>query len=94
MSATFNLKGGNKEFPAITHVDNTSRIQTVSSLQNSKFYSLLSVFYELTGCPLLLNTSFNVMGEPIVCSPSDAIRTFSDSGIDILVMNNFIIRKQ
>ena len=93
MSTTFKLKHERKEFPAITHVDNTSRIQTVSSLQNGKFYELLKVFYELTGCPLILNTSFNVMGEPIVCSPSDAIRTFTESGIDLLVMNNFIIRK-
>ncbi|MCI6211935.1 carbamoyltransferase family protein [Bacteroides heparinolyticus] len=94
MSTTFKLKHKQTEFPAITHVDNTSRIQIVSSLQNGKFYELLDAFYELTGCPLVLNTSFNVMGEPIVCSPSDAIRTFSESGIDILVINNFIIRKQ
>lgn len=94
MSTTFKVKHKQKVFPAITHVDNTSRIQTVSSLQNSKFYELLKAFYDLTGCPLVLNTSFNVMGEPIVCSPSDAIRTFSESGIDILVMNNFIIHKQ
>lgn len=94
MSTTFKLKHKQTEFPAITHVDNTSRIQTVSSLQNGKFYELLDAFYELTGCPLVLNTSFNVMGEPIVYSPSDAIRTFSESGIDILVINNFIIRKQ
>lgn len=94
MSTTFKLKRNQQEYPAITHVDNTSRIQTVSSVQNEKFYELLNAFYELTGCPLVLNTSFNVMGEPIVCSPSDAIRTFNESGIDILVMNNFIIRKQ
>lgn len=94
MSTTFKLKRNQQEYPAITHVDNTSRIQTVSSLQNEKFYELLNAFYELTGCPLLLNTSFNVMGEPIVCSPSDAIRTFTESGIDILVINNFIIRKK
>ena len=94
MSTTFKLKHKQTEFPAITHVDNTSRIQTVSSSQNGRFYKLLNAFYELTGCPLVLNTSFNVMGEPIVCSPSDAIRTFNESGIDILVMNNFIIRKQ
>ena len=94
MSATYNLKSKQKEFPAITHVDGTSRIQTVSSSQNSKFYELLDAFYELTGCPLVLNTSFNVMGEPIVCTSSDAIKTFSNSGIDILVMNNFIIRKK
>lgn len=94
MSTTFKLKGKQNAFPAITHVDNTSRIQTVSPLQNEKFYKMLKAFYELTGCPLILNTSFNVMGEPIVCSPSDAIRTFTESGIDTLVMNNFIIRKQ
>lgn len=94
MSATFKLKHNKNEFPAITHVDNSSRIQTISPLQNGKFYRLINTFYELTGCPLVLNTSFNVMGEPIVCSPSDAMRTFFESGIDILVMNNFIIRKQ
>lgn len=94
MSVTFKLKSGQKLYPAVTHEDNTSRIETVSSLQNGKFYELLKTFYELTGCPLVLNTSFNIMGEPIVCSPSDAIRTYSESGIDILVMNNFIIRKK
>lgn len=94
MSTTFKLRHKQTEFPAINHVDNTSRIQTVSSSQNGRFYKLLNAFYELTGCPLVLNTSFNVMGEPIVCSPSDAIRIFNESGIDILVMNNFIIRKQ
>ena len=93
MSTTYNLVEGEKRFPAITHVDNTSRIQTVSQEQNERFFNLLRTFDKLTGCPLLLNTSFNVMGEPIVCSPADAISTFQNSGIDILVMNNYIIRK-
>lgn len=93
MSTTYNIVEGEKRFPAITHVDNTSRIQTVSQEQNERFFNLLRTFDKLTGCPLLLNTSFNVMGEPIVCSPADAISTFQNSGIDILVMNNYIIRK-
>ena len=71
----------------------TSRIQTVSHEQNERFYQLLYAFNKKTGCPLLLNTSFNVMGEPIVCSPIDAINTFLGSGIDLLVMNNYLIRK-
>lgn len=93
MSTTFILQDGQTYFPAITHVDNTSRIQTVTKEDNEKFYMLLYTFYSLTGCPMLLNTSFNVMGEPIVCSPSDAISTFLNSGIDILVINNYIIHK-
>ena len=93
MSTTFNLIEGESGYPSITHVDNTARIQTVSPQDNARFYELLEVFHTLTGSPLLLNTSFNVMGEPIVCSPQDAVNTFRNSGIDILVMNNYIIRK-
>ncbi len=93
MSTTFNLVEGVSGYPAITHVDKTARIQTVSPQDNAQFYELLDAFYALTGSPLLLNTSFNVMGEPIVCSPQDAVNTFRNSGIDILVMNNHIVRK-
>ncbi len=93
MSTTFHLNDGETGYPAITHVDNTARIQTVSPHDNTRFYELLDAFHALTGSPLLLNTSFNVMGEPIVCSPQDAVNTFRKSGIDILVMNNYIIKK-
>lgn len=94
MAATFKLKHDIVDLPAITHVNKTARIQTVSFDFNEKFYGLLSTFYKQTGCPVLLNTSFNVMGEPIVCTPADALKTFMNSGIDLLVINNFIVKKQ
>ena len=93
MAATFKIKSDVMDLPAITHLDKTARIQTVSPNLNEKFYGLLNAFYKETACPILLNTSFNVMGEPIVCTPNDAIKTFLASGIDVLVLNNFIVRK-
>lgn len=93
MMATYRVRTDGAKYPAITHIDMTARVQTVSNNGNQLFYKLLTAFYNKTGCPLLLNTSFNVMGEPIVCSPSDAYRTFKESGMDVLVINNFIIRK-
>mgnify|MGYP001433532201 CR=1 FL=1 len=80
--------------PAITHVDNSCRVQTVSEDRNSKFYKLLKEFYEITGCPVLINTSFNVRGEPIVCTPEDAFLCFINTNIDILVLGNFVIDKK
>jgi carbamoyltransferase len=80
--------------PAVTHIDRTARVQTVSAEDNKKFHDLLLRFKSKTGCSLLLNTSFNVMGEPIVCTPDDALNTFFNSGIDVLVIENFIILKQ
>lgn len=79
--------------PATTHIDGTARVQTVCESDNSKYYKLLRTFKTLTGCPAILNTSFNVMGEPIVCTPSDAIATFKKSGLDYLVIGNFIVKK-
>lgn len=79
--------------PAVTHLDRTSRVQTVTKEQNEQIYSLLQVFKSKTGCSVLLNTSFNIMGEPIVCSPYDAVKTYIKSGIDILVINQFLIVK-
>lgn len=76
------------------HVDDTSRLQTVNEQQNPKLYRLLQVFGERSGTPCLINTSFNVAGEPIVCSPRDAVRTFLNSGIDVLVMGNYIAHKK
>ena len=79
--------------PAVTHVDGTARVQTVNPRQNDKLCNLISAFEKITGLPVLLNTSFNVRGEPIVCSPADAIRVFSSTKIDILVMGNFVLEK-
>lgn len=81
------------EVPAITHVDFTARIQTVNRDQNLKITNLLKRFKELKGIGVLVNTSFNVRGEPIVCNPLDAVRCFMDTDMDILVMGNFIMKK-
>lgn len=79
--------------PAITHVDFSARIQTVSEKDNVLYNRLLKSFYKITGCPVILNTSFNVMGEPIVCTPQDAIDTFKKSGLDYLVIGNYIVKR-
>jgi carbamoyltransferase len=79
--------------PAVVHVDGTARPQTVSRRDNPRFWSLLDEFEKLTGHGILINTSFNVQGEPIVCSPQDALRCFGGTGIDVLVMGDFIARK-
>ena len=79
--------------PAVTHIDYSARIQTVSQKTNKRFYNLLKTFKKKTGCPLLINTSFNVRGEPIVCSPEDAYRCFMRTEMDILVLENQILYK-
>ena len=79
--------------PAVTHVDYSARIQTVHRKTNPRFYSLIEHFEEITGCPVLVNTSFNVRGEPIVCSPEDAYRCFMRTKMDYLVIENFILFK-
>lgn len=78
--------------PAVTHVDNSARVQTVNEA-NGDFYKLLKAFYQLTGCPVLINTSFNIMNEPIVCSPADAVRCFLGTNMDVLAFKNIIIHK-
>jgi len=80
--------------PAVTHVDYSARIQTVHQETNQKYYKLLKKFKELTGCSLLVNTSFNVRGEPIVCSIEDSFRCFMGTNLDILVCENFILYKE
>jgi carbamoyltransferase len=80
--------------PAVTHVDYSARLQTVHRETNSKYWKLISTFAELTGCPLLVNTSFNVRGEPIVCTPIDAYRCFMRTQMDYLVIGNFILDKR
>ena len=79
--------------PAVTHVDGTGRLQTVSREQNPLYFELIEEFRRLTGVPVVLNTSFNLNGEPIVCSPRDALRTFFSSGLDALVMGNCLVEK-
>jgi len=80
--------------PAVTHVDYSARIQTVHADTNPKYHALITRFKELTGCPVLVNTSFNVRGEPIVCTPEDAFKCFMGTGIDWLVCGNSILRKE
>ena len=81
------------EIPAVTHVDYSARIQTVHRETNPKYYALLSKFKELTGCPVLVNTSFNVRGEPIVCTPEDSFRCFMGTELDMLVVGNAVLHK-
>ncbi len=82
------------EIPAVTHVDYSARIQTVHRDTNPLFHALLSRFKALTGCPVLVNTSFNVRGEPIVCTPEDAFRCFMGNELDLLVVGNCVLQKQ
>jgi len=77
--------------PAITHVDGSARVQTVAFEQNKRFWQLLSEFGKLTGLPILLNTSFNVRGQPIVCTPQEAIDTFLWANLDALVIGNYVL---
>ena len=79
--------------PAITHVDYSARLQTVHEDTNPRYHKLISKFNELTGCPIVVNTSFNVRGEPIVCSPDDAFRCFMGTELDVLVIENFMLYK-
>ncbi len=79
--------------PAVTHVDYSARIQTVHSETNSRYHDLISRFKAITGCPLLVNTSFNVRGEPIVCTPEDAFKCFMGTDLDLLVVENFLLKK-
>ncbi|OPY62544.1 MAG: Decarbamoylnovobiocin carbamoyltransferase [Pelotomaculum sp. PtaU1.Bin065] len=79
--------------PAVVHADGTGRLQTVSRDMNPLYYDLIKQFEEITGVPVVLNTSFNIQGEPIVCSPEDAIRTFFSCGLDTLIIGRYILRK-
>jgi|SRR5579862_491194 len=82
------------EIPAVTHVDCSARIQTVHADTHPRYYALISRFKALTGCPVLVNTSFNVRGEPIVCTPRDAYRCFMGSELDMLVIGDCVLRKE
>ena len=82
-----------KKIRAVCHVDNSARVQSVFKDTNPKFYKLIEEYNKITNIPLLLNTSFNLNGEPIVCTPTDAIRTFFSCGLDVLVIGKYIIKK-
>ena len=88
------LKIKRSELPAITHVDYSARVQTVHHETNPRYYNLLKAFEEKTGCGVLVNTSFNVRGEPIVCSPEDSYRCFMRTEMDYLVVDNFLMAKK
>jgi len=81
------------DIPAVTHIDYSARVQTVHQETNFRYYQLIKRFKDLTGCPVVVNTSFNVRGEPIVCSPEDAFRCFMGTEIDVLVVGNLILQK-
>jgi carbamoyltransferase len=87
------LKVCRSEVPAITHVDFSARVQTVHKDTNPRYHQLMERFHEKTGCPLIVNTSFNVRGEPIVCTPEDAYRCFMRTEMDYLVMGNYLLDK-
>jgi len=82
------------QVPAVTHVDYSARIQTVDAERHGRFYRLLQQFYALTGCPVLVNTSFNIRSEPIVCTPEQAYLCFMATDIDCLVLENFFLLKE
>ena len=85
---------GKRAVPAITHVDGTARLQTVRREQNPEYYDMIKAFGEITGVPVVLNTSFNVAGEPVVETPQDAIRCFLGTDIDVLVLGDYLVQKQ
>lgn len=80
--------------PAITHVDNSARVQTVDRKENPGYYKIIDAFHKRTGCPVIVNTSFNVRGEPIVCTPEDAYRCFTRTNMDFLVLGSYLIDKK
>jgi carbamoyltransferase len=87
------LNVARSDIPAVTHVDYSARIQTVRRETNPDYYDIIEAFYRQTGCPVIVNTSFNVRGEPIVCTLEDAYRCFMRTNMDALVLENFILEK-
>lgn len=83
-----------RDVPAITHVDGSARLQTISRDQHPLYYDLINTFHGLTGCPVIINTSFNVRGEPIVCTPLDALRCFMNTEMDVLVLGSHVVLKR
>jgi carbamoyltransferase len=96
-SALFGIEKLNvprSDIPAVTHVDYSARVQTVHPDTNPRYHSLLSAFYRKTGCPVIVNTSFNVRGEPIVSSPEDAFSCFMGTEVERLAIGNCFLRKE
>jgi carbamoyltransferase len=94
MILTFDVRPEKRAvIPAVTHADNTARVQTVTREANPRYWSLINEFKQLTGVPVVMNTSFNLKGEPIVCTPKDAIRTFYSSGLDFLILGDCVVAK-
>jgi carbamoyltransferase len=87
------LNVARSDLPAITHIDYSARIQTVSRETNQLYYDVIDAFAKKTGCPVIINTSFNVRGEPIVCRPEEAFKCFMRTEMDYLVIGNFVIAK-
>lgn len=94
MSMLERLKVKRSEIPAVTHLDYSARLQTVSRDQNPDYHTLIAEFDKMTGCPVIVNTSFNVRGEPIICTPEDAYRCFMRTEMDVLVVENCILFKE
>jgi carbamoyltransferase len=95
MLATANVRQTAKcLLPAVTHVDGTARLQIVPDSRQDRFTALLRAYEQLTGVGVLLNTSFNIAGEPLVCSPADAVDTFMRSGLDALVVRDTLVRRR
>jgi carbamoyltransferase len=88
------LKVGRSSIPAVTHVDYSARVQTIKREDNPLYYDLINEFFKRTGCPVIINTSFNVRGEPLVCSPQDAFRCFMRTEMDYLVMGRYLLDKK
>ncbi len=82
------------EIPAVTHVDHSARIQTVHAETNPRYHALITAFQQRTGCPVVVNTSFNIRGEPIVCTPEDSFRCFMGTDIEVLAVGNCYLRKE
>jgi carbamoyltransferase len=82
------------DIPAVTHVDYSARVQTVKADSHPDFHRIIRAFYDKTNCPVIVNTSFNVRGEPIVCSPQDAYRCFMRTDLDLLVLEDCLVWKQ
>jgi carbamoyltransferase len=88
------LKQERSMIPAVTHVDNSARVQTIDPERFPRYYGIVKAFKEKTGCPVVINTSFNVRGEPIVCTPADAYRCFMATHMDALVIEGFVLKKE
>jgi len=82
-----------KSLPAVTHVDHSARIQSIAREDNAIYYDLIKQFYQKTGCPAIINTSFNVRGEPLVLTPEDAVKCFMRTEMDYLVLGSFLLDK-